>query len=338
MISDINKQLIDNPEHIRNILDKFEFSNIDIKANEIRCGISKENNATSIRIKLNEYLSTVDFGRDIHGNLISYIMKAKKVSFKEVINVIKSELGITQYSYYKQPKVFGGFYDKIKKYKNDIIELQILDDNILNNYISRPNLLFLRDGISIETQIKFRIGIDTISQRITCPWYDFEGNLVGVTGRYLGDYEIDEVAKWMPVIPHPKSQTLYGYTENYIYLQDCDEIYIGESEKFTMQLDSMGINSAVSLGGNSIHIPQIKNLLYLNPKKIIFCLDEGLDEEIVRNQCKKILKISKFIDVKIGYIIDKKNKLLSKESKCSPSDLGKEKFLELIKNYVEWMV
>jgi len=57
---------------------------------------------------------------------------------------------------------------------------------------------------------------------------------VGITGRYIGDYKEDENLKWFPVIPHPKSQTLYGYIENYQYLQGCEELFIGESEKFPM--------------------------------------------------------------------------------------------------------
>jgi DNA primase len=264
-------------------------------------------------------------------------MKSKNISFKDVFNVIKNELDITEYNYYKQPTIFGGFYDKIKKHHYDIYDLHIYPDEILNDYISRPNLLFLRDGISIETQIKFKLGIDVFTQRITCPWYDFAGNLVGVTGRYLGNYKDDDVAKWMPVIPHSKSLTLYGYTENYAYLQDSDEIYVGESEKFTMQLDSVNINTALSLGGNSIHTEQIKHLIWLNPKKIILCLDEGLDKEIIINQCKKIIEMSNFFDIKVGYIIDQKNQIMEKNSKCSPSDLGKAKFLELKNNYVKWM-
>jgi DNA primase len=338
MISDINKQLIANPEHIKNILDTFGFCNIDIRTKEIRCGISKDNNSSSVRIRLNDKLSSDDFGRDIHGNLISFLMKSKGLEFQEVFKVIKNELGISEYTYFKQPSIFGGFYNKIKRHNTSTLDMPIYDDSILSNYIRSPNILFLRDGISLESQKKFKIGIDTITQRISCPWYDFEGNLVGVTGRYLGNYNEDEIPKWFPIIPHPKSQTLYGYIENYAYLQDCDEIYLGESEKFTMQLDTMNIHTACSLGGNTIHAPQIKHLIWLNPKKIIFCLDEGLDEEIIINQCKKVISLLKFFDIKVGYIIDRENKIMPKDSKCSPSDLGKGKFLELKNNYIEWVV
>jgi len=39
MLSEIKKKLINNPQHIENILEKYGFSNIDIRSKEVRCGI-----------------------------------------------------------------------------------------------------------------------------------------------------------------------------------------------------------------------------------------------------------------------------------------------------------
>lgn len=196
---------------------------------------------------------------------------------------------------------------------------------------------FIADGISIDTQRKFKIGLDVLSQRITCPWWSFDCRLVGITGRYNGDYEEDNTLKWFPVIPHPKSQTLYGYTENYQHLQGCEELYIGESEKFVLQLDTMEIYTGLALGGNSIHTPQIIHIINLNPKRLYFCYDEGLDEEIILAQIEKVKTMIKFFDIKIGFIIDRKNLIIPKDSKMSPTDLGKENFIELKNNFVEWV-
>jgi hypothetical protein len=143
------------------------------------------------------------------------------------------------------------------------------------------------------------------------------------------------VIKWFPIIPHPKSQTLYGFTENYQYLQGCDELFIGESEKFSMQLDSMDIYTGLALGGNTIHAPQIKHIINLMPKKIIFCFDEGLDTEVILAQIQKVKSMTKFFDIQVGYI---DNTILPEGSKVSPSDLGKEKFIELKNNYVKWVI
>jgi hypothetical protein len=339
MLSEIKEKLINNPQHIENILEDYGFCNIDIRSKEIRCGIEEDTNKSSIRIKLvkNDYLYVTDYGRGINCDFFSFIIKSKNVDYKDVINTVKKELGIEYLSYTKKKSIFGGFYDKIKVNRLSTIELNYYNETILISYMNKFNMKFIADGISISTQRKFNIGFDVISQRITCPWWSFDCRLVGITGRYNGDYEEDNTLKWFPVIPHPKSQTLYGYIENYQYLQGCDELYIGESEKFPMQLDSMEIYTGLALGGNSIHAPQIIHIINLNPKKIIFGYDEGLDEDIIMNQIKKVKSMIKFFDIKVGYIIDRENKILPKESKMSPTDLGKENFLELKNNFVEWV-
>jgi DNA primase len=333
---ELKKRLMNNPYHIENILEEYDFHNIDVGTREIRCGINEKSNITSIRIKLNENLTANDFVRDIHGDLFSLIMKCKNVELKHIIKTVKEELGITYIEFQKTKKIFGGFYDKIKRRNQTGTELKKYDESIMNEYLNKYNTLFFRDGISFATQKKFKIGLDHVSSRISVPWYDFEESLIGIEGRYTGDYEKDEVSKWYPIIPFPKSQALFGYNVNYMDLQGADEIYIGESSKFVMQLDSMGIHTAVALGGKTIHNQQIKQLTWLNPKKIIFCFDEGLDEELIHRQVEKTKILLKFFDIEIGYVNDKNNILLEKCSKNSPSDIGKDGFKELIKNYVEW--
>jgi hypothetical protein len=333
---ELKKRLRDNPHHIENILEEYDFHNIDIGTREIRCGIDEGTNNTSVRIKLDDKLTANDFGRDIHGDLFSLIMKCKNVELKQVIQSVKDELGITYIELNKPKKIFGGFYDNIKRRNKNNTELKKYDESIMQDYINKYNTLFLKDGISFETQKKFKVGVDHFSSRITVPWYDYEDCLVGIEGRYMGDYQKDEVSKWFPVIAFPKSQTLFGYNTNYTYLQSADEIYVGESSKFVMQLDSMEIYNAVALGGNSIHNQQIKQLSWLNPKKIIFCFDEGLDDELIQRQIEKTRLLLKFFDIQIGFVIDKDNEVLEKGSKNSPSDVGLDGFKELIANKVEW--
>lgn len=339
MLSELKAKLIDNPQHIENILKDYGFSNIHIRSKEIRCGIEEDTNKSSIRIKLvnNDYLYVSDYGRGINCDFFSFIIKSKNVDFRDVINTVKMELGIEYLSFTRRKPIFGGFYDKIKLNKLPNIQLTYHNTDILIPFSNKFNMKFIEDGISIDTQRKFKIGFDILTQRITCPWWSFDCGLVGITGRYNGDYEEDNTLKWFPVIPHPKSQTLYGYTENYQNLQGCEELYIGESEKFVLQLDTMEIYTGLALGGNSIHTPQIIHIINLNPKILYFCYDEGLDEEIILAQIQKVKTMIKFFDIKIGYIIDRKNSILPKDSKMSPTDLGKENFIELKNNFVEWV-
>lgn len=335
-MEEIKKRLMNNPYHIENILEHYGFSNINVNSREIRCGLDDNTNATSIRIKLNENLTANDFGRDIHGDLFSLIMKCKEVELKEIIQLVKEELGITYIEFNKPKKIFGGFYDKFKIRNKNAAELKKYDESIMKDYLNKYNTLFLKDGISFATQKKFNVGVCHSQCRISVPWYDYEGSLVGIEGRYMGDYKKEEIPKWLPIIAFAKSQVLYGYYQNYGYLQSSDVIYVGESSKFVMQLDSMGFYNGVALGGNSIHNQQIKQLTWLNPKSIVFCFDEGLDEELVNRQIEKTKALLRFFDIKIGFVNDSNNEILHKGSKNSPTDLGIDGFTELIDKYIEW--
>lgn len=335
-MNELKKILKEKPEHIENILYEFGFYEVTINYKEIRCAKDEISNATSIRIKLDDNLTSTDFSKSYSGDLISLIMVYKKVEFSSVLKTIKAELNINDYSFTKKREVFGGFYSKIKVKKDLINTLQTYDESILETYLNKYNLRFYKDGINFSTQKKFKIGLCQITDRITTPWYNFNGELIGIMGRYNGDFEIDGVAKWFPLITFPKSQVLYGYSQNYSSLICCECLYIGESEKFVLQLDSMGINSAVALGGHNIHDQQIKHIIQLQPKMAILCFDEGLDEEIIKLQLDKMKAYLRFTNIKVGYVIDRENIILEKDKKQSPTDLGKDKFLELVNNYIEW--
>ncbi|WP_237714133.1 hypothetical protein [Bacillus atrophaeus] len=74
-------------------------------------------------------------------------------------------------------------------------------------------MLFYEDGILPKTQSMFQIGYDSITGRITVPWKTFSGELCGVMGRLNKKNLSEEETKWLPIIPFPKSKTLYGFVE-----------------------------------------------------------------------------------------------------------------------------
>lgn len=140
--------------------------------------------------------------------------------------------------------------------------------------------------------------------------------------------------KYVPLLRFKKHHSLYGIFENQKYIEN-NRVYIGESEKFVLQLHTMNIRNALALGGNSIDNYRLSLLEKLNVKEIVFCFDEGLEVDIQ----KRALKITKkyFGDkVKIGVMYDKHNKYLPKGSKCSPTDLGKETWGNMLK-CIKWL-
>ena len=71
--------------------------------------------------------------------------------------------------------------------------------------------------------------------------------------------------------------------------------------------------------------------------KIILAYDEGLEEDQIRTQAEKLILDNAMFRNKVGYVFDRDNSILPKGSKASPSDLGKDAFLELIKNHVTYI-
>lgn len=327
----IKELLLEKCDSIVELLETYDFHNIRSLPNEIRCSHDIDSNATSVRIKLVEGLPSTDFSRGIKGDVFSLIMNVKHVSFFEVIQKTKYILGLGDNIQVKQkPKLFGGVYDSIgKKKSNVMLEVKTYDMKILDDYRNGYCTKFLKDGISLKCQKYFDIGYDYNSDRITVPWYTFDGQLIGIMGRYNGNLK-ETHAKWFPIIPFSKSSTLYGFHQNYQTIVESDEVYIGESEKFVMQLYTMGYYNSVALGGNSICENQIKQIISTQPKRIIFALDEGLDVNVTIANCLRVKELGSKFGIQVGYIFDTKNKYLELNGKQSPSDLGKQVFEKLI--------
>lgn len=336
MLTEIKKQLLQKPEYIQTILQHYNFSNIQMRQDEIRCGYDDEHNPTSIRIKLvnNDNLFVKDFGRNQSYDLFTYIIKNRNTTYHNIISYVQQLLHIVfDADSFESTSVFGGFYDKIKLHRNNIEIYKTYPENILNQYSNYPNIMFLKDNISIEAQKYFNIHYDVQSQRIIIPIYDSCGNLIGVKGRANWEVTEDDI-KYLYLVPCRVSSTLYGYSHNYSYLTN-DTVYIVESEKAVMQAYSYGMRNFVSLLGNELHDYQCKLLMELAPKKIIFLLDEGLDIDITQRNIKKLLTYTHMFDIEIGYW----NYKLTKDipSKSSPCDLGKEKLTDILDNDIVYI-
>lgn len=336
MIVELKKELLKYPEKIKKILEFYGFYKITINSSEIRCGRELNSNSTSICIKLknNDDLFVQDYGKSISYDLIVFIMKTKNVEYKEVINVIKNELGIDFYNLdysYVSKAPFGGYYEGFKA-KNKPIINKIYDDNVLKQYENTPNLRFLKDNISIETQRKFNIMFDVETQRIIIPIYDCYGNIIGIKGR--ANWEVsDDEPKYLYLIPCYKGTTLYGYHQNYKNLYN-NTIIIGEAEKFVLQANSYGYDNFLGTGGNTLTNEQCKLIMSLYPKKVVFAYDEGLDIEIIKKNILKLKSYIKMLDVEITYWDYSKSKYIEKGSKMSITDKGKKIFEKILEEEV----
>lgn len=334
MIKHLKQMLLERPEAICNVLEQFDFHNIVVLNREIRAGRASESrkNAISIRLHNNDWLTVKDFSKAVSLDIFSYIAQEKNVELKDVFAAVKSELGIDSYydlNIEKKRTVFGGFFNRIGKNKK--YEQTVIGEEVLNEYENVPAQRFLKDGISIKTQKKFNIGYDIESQRITIPLRNQFGELLGVKGR--ANYEVDDEPKYLFLHKCMMSQILYGYYENYSHMYEGDVI-ICESEKAVMQADSMGYNNVVGIGGSSISAAQAKLIVGMMPKRIILCMDEGVNMEVIRKNLDTLHTFTKMFNVKIGWWNSDYD--IDIPEKASPTDLGKLKFEEILKDQIVW--
>ena len=335
-ITYIKSLLLKDVESIVKLLEYYKFDNIKLTTSEIRCGHNSDSNSTSVRIKLVEGIPSTDFSRSVSGDIFTLIMDVRNQKFYDVLQVTKDILSLDVINIVKKLPIFGGVYSHIKRGKDyNQLDLKTYSEEILMQYENGLNTRFLKDGISLKTQKKFKVGYDYDTQRITVPWTTYDGRIIGIMGRYNGNDQVD--CKWFSIISFSKCNTLYGFSENYHSLLHNDTIFIGESEKFVMQLDSMGYNNCVSLGGNAINESQIKQIISTCPSNIIFCYDEGLNFKTLYTQCMKCYSICMKFGIRVGYVLDKEGNLLKPGSKNSPSDLGKQVFDELIRQNVIYL-
>lgn len=333
MLEEVKSKLLENPESIQHILEAFEFDKVRIRNNEIRCAFECGSNPTAIVIKLqnNDNLFVKDYGRNVSYDLITYLVKVKGVSYKDVLNIIKNEIGINSlYNYKKRVGLFGGLFDGIKR-RNDEPEIKIYPEEILEEYENIQNLRWLRDGISLEVQRKWNVRYDVVSQRIVFPIRTPTGEIMAIKGR--ANFELSEYEpKYLFLEQGLMSQTLFGYYENYNSLYEGD-ILIFESEKSILILDGWGYHNAVALGSNSLDPAQAKLIMSLNPRSVTFLLDNSLplentkrDIEILKSFCTM-----KTLDIKFWnweYNLDL-------DDKCAACDGTKEEFIYILENEIE---
>lgn len=329
-MEELKLYLKENPDKIQRILEYYNYHSITINNNEIRCAKVGGDNPSGCRIKLNDNLSATDFTTSYNGDIIGLIKQHTDLSYKEIINTIKTITNKKVNGHYKKEGgIFDDFFNDIylpQQEENDEI---IYDPSILDQYSKyKWNMRFLNDGILPSSQVKFHIGYDEDSNRITIPHFDIDGNLIGIMGRIDSDEKTN--FKYLPLVAFEKHKFLYGLYQNKEYIKESKEVYIFEAEKSVMQCDSFKVNNTVGLGGNSISKIQVEQLLRLGVEHFIISLDEGLDIEIIKKNIKTI-KDCCFMrdDVKIGVILDKENKYMKKGSKVSSSDQGREIFLKL---------
>jgi DNA primase len=310
------------------LLKEYGYDKFNVNEDEIRCSKPDSSNGSTCRIRLNNSLMCTDFSSSFNGDIFELIIFHTDTTYSDIVSKCYEMFNIEDVD----DEDFNGLDLDLNTSPKEVL-IPIYDKSELDNYENVWNMKFVEDNIMPKTQQVFHIGYDYRSRRISIPWFTLEGELLGVMGRaYYADYGD---FKYFPLLKFKKHHSLYGIYENKKYIEN-DRVYIGESEKFVLQLHTMNVRNALALGGNSIDSYRLSLLEKLNVKEIVFAFDEGLEIEVQKRALKTAKKYFKN-EVRIGIMYDGHNKYLPKGSKDSPSDLGKQIWEGLVSNCIRWL-
>lgn len=334
----VNEALSADEDVVREILEELGFTQLTFDACKRTFRFAREEgrNPTSMVLNL-DTLSFHCFSTGNKGNLYTLIMQRKDMNFPTALKWAADFAGLDKEEYDIDIQLpFGGFFQGlVKEISEPEFSMKTYNESELDEYKGFYNTMFLKDGISFESQEKFNIGYDALSNRVTIPIYSLDNKLIGIMGRYNGKCAHEE--RWLPIIPCSRSLTIYGFNENYQSIQEKSMTVIFESEKSVMQCHSFGCNIALATSGCHISDTQAKHIKSMFLPKIILAYDEGLSQEDIIAEAEKLKMDNQIYKNQVGYIYDREHKYLPEGSKSSPSDLGKEVFSKLVKECVIWL-
>ncbi len=286
------------------------------------CGNPDGDNKGAILVYNDENLGCINFTRNMISakrstDLIDLVMFIKQVDFIAALKFLCAETGISYYSDFNENrpqslKLLDMLDDmKTGSAETDNTPLSPISESILTYYKSYVNDIFLGDNISYETQAEFEIGFDPKSNRITIPIRTELGDLAGVKGRYFYKDVPKNKSKYIYVEPCSKTKIIYGLYKTLPFIKKKGVIYIGEAEKFVLQLWSYGFYNSGALGGKTLSDYQADMLVRLGAR-LVFCFDKDVSREEIQFIAESLPQ-----GVPVYTMLDTENILVDKES---PSD------------------
>jgi hypothetical protein len=239
-------------------------------------------------------------------------------------------------------------WDWIARYKRKDkkqIVLPKFEENVLDVFIPLPHELWLSEGISYDTIMKFKISYYIREDRIAIPHFDINNNLVGIRGRALRQEDIEAGRKYLPLTienklySHPTMYNLYGLHKTKNAITRIRKAIIFEDEKSVLKCEDYygEDNFSVATGGSSLSDFQRDLLLSLGIEEVFLARDkEFTDPNSVEayEYARKLLKQAyKFVPYCRTYILWDDFGLLN--YKDSPADQGKQVLELLMKNKYE---
>lgn len=286
------------------------------------------NNLMGVIICQFTYLNYFSYSRNVHleeqRDIFYFIQQVKRISFSETMRYVHKLLGVS-YSFKKEQTEKKEIKDplailtkhKKKKSTVNVLDFEIFDESILNDFVPMIHIDLYKEGIMKKTIEKFGLGYSYKYKRTIFPhrlWNT--GELVGYNARTsVLNYEEFDIKKYFLTPGMKKENNVYGLYENFTSIKKAGYITVFESEKSVLKRDSLCDSTGVALSGHSMSDIQANIISSLDLKEIIIAMDKDVPLEEVWHICEKF-----YHRRRVSYIYDKHNLLKSKDSPADASN------------------
>lgn len=267
---------------------------------------------------------------------LKHYYECRNIDYDWHIDIYEKILGC---SYFDEKIHYPDAYHSIKddyEIKKERKQLPEIPNGILNVFTKYYPIEWLKDNITKDTMDKYNILYSPSQNKIIIPHYDIDGRLIGIRGRALNKWEIENVGKYMPVqienkwYSHPLSLNLYGLDKTKENIKSTGIAILVEAEKSVLQAESFSIpNCCAAVCGSKLNKYALDILVCsCHPREVIIAFDQEEEPgehkyfDKLYETCNKYKNYCNF-----SFIYDT-NKLL--KLKDSPTDRGEEIFRKLI--------
>lgn len=224
-----------------------------------------------------------------HFNLVQLVSHCKGVSFLDAIEFLNSFFN-------RDFRTVSSNMSSLKLYGEETIESETLSITALAPFSSGKvvHSYLLDRGFSEEDFVRFNLGWDTEKKRITIPFFNEYGELLGFSGRAVmneSDFGYESIygteAKYH-IYNHFNAKK-YFYPLN-LFRPINDTIIVVEGLLDAIWLHKNGYTNALSIISAEISKEQLRKIKLLWANKIILCLD---NDTAGQRGCERLYKFLK---------------------------------------------
>lgn len=269
-----------------------------------------------------------DYSSGIGGNVYTFVRHYYKCGPRRAIQIMANYLESEGVGVPKGRKMSA---TKVSLAYRKPKQRAVKDEGVIlpRDYMDRYELdweklqVWVDEGISRETLLRFQVRYDPFSNRIVYPIRNIDGEIVNVGGRTLDpDWKKKKLRKYTYFYKWGTLDVLYGLSDNMEKIKNEREVILFEGCKSVLLAHTWGIENTAAILTSHLNPQQVKILAKLGCRTVF-----GLDKDV---DVRKDININSLKRYTFVQTLDDKDNLL--DEKDAPVDKGIEVFEKLYGN------